>query len=82
VTLAHRFHGEIETLTTARLVALQIREFLADPPPPGVWHSHQVLDARHQFEAIRAAGIGAVELGRPFWAGGADTGTIKEAHQY
>lgn len=70
-TVTHRFRGEIETLTTARLAALQIRAFLAQRPPPGVWHSHEILDAPGQFAAIERAGFGEIELGLPIRAEGA-----------
>lgn len=81
-SLVHRFHGEIETLTTARLAALQIRDFLDEQPPSGVWHSHQILDPRRQFKAIRRSGIGELDLGRPSESGSETTAGVKESLQH
>lgn len=81
-TVTHRFRGEVETLTTARLAALQIRAFLEHRPPPGVWHAHQILDARRQFNLISQSGFGSVELGRPLTAYGGIAADLEEATQH
>jgi saccharopine dehydrogenase (NAD+, L-lysine-forming) len=68
MTSTARFHGVGEAETTARLAALQIREFLADPPPPGIWHSHEILDPIRQFWAIEAELAGHLDVeGREIW---------------
>jgi saccharopine dehydrogenase (NAD+, L-lysine-forming) len=65
---AARFHGIGEAQTTARLAALQIREFLDEPPPPGVWHSHEILDPARQFGAMEAGLVGHIDVaGRKVW---------------
>jgi NAD(P)-dependent dehydrogenase (short-subunit alcohol dehydrogenase family) len=63
VTTHMRFSGTGELEITARIGAEMICAFLVDPPPSGVWHSHQVLDFSRlrQSAAFRSAGF--LELG-------------------
>jgi saccharopine dehydrogenase (NAD+, L-lysine forming) len=64
-TTTMRFHAAGEAETTARLSTIQILGFLTDPPPPGIWHSHEILDPTSQFQAIEAAGVGRLDTGGP-----------------
>jgi NAD(P)-dependent dehydrogenase (short-subunit alcohol dehydrogenase family) len=56
------FAGDVEARTTAGLSALQIEQFLDRPVAPGVWHSHQVLDAETMIASVTARGIGRVTI--------------------
>lgn len=60
--LTLRFHAEGESATTGALAALAVERCLASPPPPGVWHSHQVISPDAFILAAARAGVGRFEL--------------------
>ena len=56
------FFGRREAAVTAAVAALAAEDVLAGRVPPGIHHSHQVLDAQAIFSALERLGHGRVIL--------------------
>jgi hypothetical protein len=56
------FAGVGESATTAGLATIQIAQFLAQSPPPGVWHSDEILDPANVFRAIADRAVGRIAI--------------------
>lgn len=60
-TRSARFLAEDESLTTARLASLLIRQFLTSPLRPGVYHTHDLLDSTTFLASLAPEGVGHLE---------------------
>lgn len=60
-TASAHFAGEAETEITAALAAEQIVRFL-DRRRPGVWHTHQIIEARDMIDVIARRGPGRIAV--------------------